>query len=139
MKTTRALIVAAALGALASSLTACSNAPQSDIGLVDTLRIQANWPKFQNYQNQLAVDAQTIDRSNKPAGVKARERAELQKRFTQDQSELTDDVRNAAQQVATQKHLTYVLTRQFVGYGGVDITPDVEKILNIVEKPSPTP
>ena len=46
---------------------------------------------------------------------------------------------NAAQQVAKDKHLSYVLTRQFVGYGGVDITPDVEKILQIVEKPSPTP
>ncbi len=139
MKTNRALLAAAALTALAAPLAACSTAPQSDIGLVDTMRIQANWPKFQNYQNQLAVDAQTIEHSGKPENVKSRERAVLQKRFAQDQIELTNDVRGAAQQVAAQKHLTYVLTRQYVGYGGVDITPDVEKILNIVEKPSPTP
>jgi hypothetical protein len=25
------------------------------------------------------------------------------------------------------------VTREFVGYGGVDITPDVEKMLNITE------
>ncbi len=139
MMTNRALLAAAALAALAAPLAACSNAPQGDIGLVDTMRIQANWPKFQNYQNQLSVDAQTLEHSAKPESVKARERAVLRKRFAQDQTELTDDVRNAAEQVAAQKHLTYVLTRQYVGYGGVDITPDVEKILNIVEKPSPTP
>jgi len=48
-------------------------------------------------------------------------------------------VRNAANQVASDKHLQYVLTQQYVGYGGVDITPDVEKILQIVEKATPTP
>ena len=122
-----------------AALCACSNGPSSNFGLIDAQRIQANWPKFLNYQNQLAMDAQTIERSNKPDRDKARERAELQQRFLQAQSELTDDVTNAAQQVAKDKHLTYVLTRQFVGYGGVDITPDVEKILQIVEKPSPTP
>jgi len=136
MTTNRALIIAAAL---AAALAGCTNAPHSDIGLVDTIRLQANWPKFQNYQNQLSVDAQTIERSRRSDKEKARERAMLQQRFAQDQVELTEDVRNAAQQVATQKHLSYVLTRQYVGYGGVDITPDVEKILNIVEKPSPTP
>ena len=48
-------------------------------------------------------------------------------------------MRDAAQQVATAKNLKYVLTRQYVGYGGVDITPDVEKILNITEKATPSP
>ena len=46
---------------------------------------------------------------------------------------------DAANKVAGDKHLTYVFTRQYVGYGGVDITPDVEKILKIEEKPSPSP
>jgi len=32
-----------------------------------------------------------------------------------------------------------VLTREGIGYGGVDITPDVEKSLNITEKPTPSP
>lgn len=125
--------------ALFASLCACTNGPRSDIGLVDTTRLMQNWPKFQNYQNQLANDAQTIDRSSKNARDKARARAELQQRFTQAQSELSGDVSTAARQVASDKHLTYVFTRQYVGYGGVDITPDVEKILKIEEKPSPTP
>ena len=50
-----------------------------------------------------------------------------------------DDVRDAAQQVAQAKGLKFVLTRQFVGYGGVDITPDVEKILQITERVTPAP
>ena len=131
----RALLVTTLLG----SLCACNNAPQSGIGLVDVQRISQNWPKFQNYQNQLANDAQTIERSNRPAGDKARARAQLQQRFNQAQNELTSDVSTAAKQVAADKHLSYVFTRQYVGYGGVDITPDVEKILKIVEKPSPSP
>jgi Skp family chaperone for outer membrane proteins len=125
---------------LLGALCACSRGgSDSNIGLVDVQRIAQNWPKFQNYQNQLANDAQTIERSNRPARDKDRARAQLQARFNQAQSELTNDVSNAAKQVAADKHLSYVFTRQYVGYGGVDITPDVEKILQITEKPSPSP
>jgi hypothetical protein len=35
--------------------------------------------------------------------------------------------------------LKLVLTREGIGYGGVDITSDVEKALNITEKATPTP
>ena len=52
------------------------------------------------------------------------------------QNEVTDDVRNAAQRVATDRHFKLVVTRQFTGYGGTDITTDVEKQLDITE-PSP--
>lgn len=125
---------------LLAALCACSRGgSDSNIGLVDVQRIAQNWPKFQNYQNQLANDVQTIERSNRPARDKDRARAQLQARFNQAQNELTNDVSNAAKQVAADKHLTYVFTRQYVGYGGVDITPDVEKILQITEKPSPSP
>jgi Skp family chaperone for outer membrane proteins len=132
----RAVLVIMLLGALC----ACGNkSADSNIGLVDVQRISQNWPKFQNYQNQLANDAQTIERSNRPQRDKDRARAELQARFAKAQSELTTDVSDAAKQVAADKHLTYVFTRQFVGYGGVDITSDVEKILKITERPSPSP
>ena len=70
---------------------------------------------------------------------KQREMAGLQMRFATNQTELTNNVHDAAAQVASDKHLRYVFTRQFVGYGGVDITPDVEKILQIVEKATPAP
>ena len=130
---------AAVLGTSLASLCACSNGPKSDIGLVDTSRLMQNWPKFQNYQNQLANDAQTIDRSTKSANEKARARAQLQDRFAKAQTELSDDVSTAAKQVAADKHLTYVFTRQYVGYGGVDITTEVEKILKIEDKGTPAP
>jgi len=124
---------------LLAGLCACTNGTQSNIGLVDVQRISANWPKFQNYQNQLAADAQTIERSNRSARDKASARAALQARFAQAQSELSTDVSTAAKQVAADRHLTYVFTRQYVGYGGVDITADVEKILKIDDKSTPAP
>ncbi|MBV8579128.1 MAG: hypothetical protein JO225_01435 [Candidatus Eremiobacteraeota bacterium] len=124
---------------LLASLCACSTAPQSSIGLIDTNRISSNWPKFQNYENQLSADAQAIDRSTKSPREKDAAHAALQRRFQEAQAELSNDVSTAAKQVAADKHLTYIFTRQYVGYGGVDITADVEKILQIQEKPSPTP
>ena len=120
------------------ALCACGG-PSSRIGLVDTQRIQQNWPKFQNYQNQLAADALALERSKGSADQKRRQQAALQQRYVQDQSELTDEVADAAKQVAQQKNLAFVFTRQYVGYGGVDITADVEKILDIHEKATPSP
>ena len=134
--TLRALIAAAAL----ASLAACGkNASNTDIGLVDVQRISQNWPKFQNYQNQLANDASTIERSRKSDRDKSQARAQLQRRFAQAQKELSVNVTDAAKQVAAEKHLTYVFTRQYVGFGGVDITADVEKILKIEDKGTPAP
>jgi Skp family chaperone for outer membrane proteins len=135
MKSYRALVTAALL----ASLCACSNAPKSQIGLVDVQRISQNWPKFQNYQNQLANDAQTIERSHRSDRDKAAARAQLQQRFAKAQSELSSDVTTAAKQVAADKHLTFVFTRQYIGYGGIDITPEVEKILKIEDKGTPAP
>ena len=129
----------AALAASLLGMSACSKPPQGDIGLVDVQRLTANWPKFLNYQNQLNSDVQSIQRTRASDNQKQRALAGLQARFATNQSELTGDVRTAAQQVATDKHLKYVMTQQFVGYGGVDITPDVEKLLNIVEKATPAP
>jgi Skp family chaperone for outer membrane proteins len=132
----RALAAAAALAALA----ACGNKSSStDIGLVDVQRISQNWPKFQNYQNQLANDAATIEHSRKSDRDKEQAKAQLQARFAKAQTELSVDVTAAAKQVAADKHLSYVFTRQYVGFGGVDITADVEKILKIEDKSTPAP
>jgi Skp family chaperone for outer membrane proteins len=117
----------------------CGHA-QSTIGLVDTQRLLQFWPKFQNYNNQLSVDMQAIDRSSAPSGQKARERAALQQKYSQIQTELTREVRNAATEVAKSKNFQLVVTRQYVGYGGADITLDVERLLKITEtSPSPSP
>jgi Skp family chaperone for outer membrane proteins len=129
----------AALAASLLVLSACSKPPSSDIGLVDVARLTSNWPKFLNYQNQLNADVATIRGSRASDNEKNRELQNLQAHFATNQTELTNNVRDAAQQVASDKHLRFVFTRQFVGYGGVDITPDVEKILQVVEKATPAP
>lgn len=131
-----------ALAALAIAMvgtTGCANQPKSNIGLVDVPRITSNWPKFQNYQNQLNADVATIQQSRASDNEKQRQLAQLQSRFQAGQNELTGDVTDAAKQVAGDRHLTFVFTRQYVGYGGVDITSDVEKILKIEEKATPKP
>jgi len=121
-------------------LTGCAVfKPGSDIGIVDLTRIMANWPKFENYNNQIQADAFAIEASKEPESQKARQRAELQQRYAQYQTEITGDIRGAATTVASQKRLKLVFTRQGVGYGGVDITGDVEKVLNIQEKATPKP
>jgi Skp family chaperone for outer membrane proteins len=135
----RGLVLAATVLLAASALPACSNQPKSSIGLIDTARITSNWPKFLNYQNQIAADEAAIQRTNSSNAQKAQQVAQLQQRYASAQRELTDDVSNAAQQVAKDKGLSYVFTRQYVGYGGVDITADIEKILKIDEKATPAP
>jgi Skp family chaperone for outer membrane proteins len=129
-----------AIFAIAVLAAGCNGAGGSgQIGTVNVGRITSNWPKFLNYQNQLAADAQAIDRSNAPEREKFRQRAALQQRFTRFQDDVTNDVRSAAEQVANDRHLRLVLTREYVGYGGVDITTDVEKILKITEAATPKP
>ncbi|MBV8601026.1 MAG: OmpH family outer membrane protein [Candidatus Eremiobacteraeota bacterium] len=133
-------LIAAGVLSAAFALTACGvGKPKSDVATVDLTRIMANWPKFANYNNQIQADAFAIESSKAPETQKAKQRAELAQRYTQFQSEITNDVSQAAQQVATQKNLKMVFTRQGVGYGGTDITTDVEKILKIEEKATPKP
>lgn len=125
--------LALALGAALLGLPACAHQTGAKIGLVDVPRIVNNWPKFMNYQNQLNSDVATIQQNHASNEEKQRELEEVQRRFAEDQAELTNDVADAAKQVAADKHLTSVFTREYVGYGGVDITADVEKILHITE------
>jgi len=124
----------------ASALAGCGiGQPKSDIGVVDLTRIMSNWPKFENYNNQIQADAFAIEQSKEPESQKVRQRAELQQRFAQYQQEITNNIHDAAQQVAIRNNFKLVVTRQGVGYGGVDITRDVEKALNITEKATPKP
>jgi Skp family chaperone for outer membrane proteins len=63
----------------------------------------------------------------------------MQRKYAKITDQLTQQIRDVAAKVAQQKQLKLIVTREGVGYGGVDITPDVEKSLNIVEKASPAP
>lgn len=111
----------------------------SPIGLVDVQRIVANWPEYQNYQNQLLSDEKAIASGRGNKAAKQRAALAMQKKYTKITDQLTQQIRDASKKIAEQKQLKLVLTREGIGYGGVDITPDVEKSLNITEKATPTP
>jgi hypothetical protein len=133
-------LTALTFGVAGAALSGCGNGGgSSQIATVDLARIMANWPKFENYNNQIQADAFAIETSKEPESEKVKQRAELQQRFAQYQREITNDISNAANTVATQKKIKLVFTRQGVGYGGLDITADVEKALNIQEKATPKP
>jgi Skp family chaperone for outer membrane proteins len=123
-----------AVAIAASALVGCNKPPSYDVATVNVGRIAANWPKYINYQNQLSADALTLERSNAPESAKLAARQALQDRYVRFTTEIANDVQGAAQQVATEKHYKLVVTREFVGYGGVDITPEVEKLLHVTEK-----
>jgi Skp family chaperone for outer membrane proteins len=115
------------------AMTGCAS-QDSSVATIDLARIQANWPKFINYSNQLASDSAAINRSAASPRQKQQQLEALRQHYVDMQNEVSGDVRNAAEEVANEKHLKLVVTRQFVGYGGIDITSDVEKILKITEK-----
>ncbi len=121
-------------GALAVAAAGCASQSTATIATIDIARIQANWPKYINYSNQLASDTDAINRARTSPQQKQHDLQLLRARYVDMQNEVTGDVRNAAAQVANDRHLKLVVTRQFVGYGGVDVTADVEKILKIVER-----
>lgn len=114
-------------------------ATSSPVGLVDVNRIVANWTVYQSFQQQLMVDEQSIAQSKASTAVKRREALELQKKYAGITAQLTKKIRDAASSVAQQKNLSLIVTKEGVGYGGVDITKDVESALGITDKTAQTP
>jgi Skp family chaperone for outer membrane proteins len=121
----------------AAALAGC--APHSPIGLVDVQRIVTNWPEYQGYQNQLYADERSIASRRESAKNKQRAALLLQQKYAKVTDQLSAQIRDAAGKIASQRRLKLVLTREGIGYGGVDITSDVEKALNITEKATPKP
>ena len=124
--------------ACAAVLAGCGGSA-SPVGLVDVQRLTANWPLFTNAQNQLNADRQAIAAGKGSDAQKQRQVLQLQQHYAQLSDQLVSQVRAAAAKIAGEKQLKLVVTREFVGYGGTDITGDVEKQLGITEKPTPTP
>jgi Skp family chaperone for outer membrane proteins len=129
------VIIAAAAAAL---LSAC--AQSSPVGLLDVSRLTANWPQYNNVQNQLLADERAIETGSGSNAQKQREAAQLNAKYSALSQQLVDQIKAAAAKVAQQKNMKLVVTREFVGYGGTDITPDVEKAMGITEtSPSASP
>lgn len=120
-----------------AALAGC--ATRSPIGLVDVQRIVTNWPEYQGYQNQLYADERSIQSRRESSARKQRAALALQRKYSQVTDRLSQQIRDAAGMIASQRRLKLVLTREGIGYGGIDITGDVEKALNITEKATPTP
>jgi Skp family chaperone for outer membrane proteins len=121
----------------AALLAGC--AARSPIGLIDVQRIVTNWPEYQSYQNQLLTDERSIEVRRESTARKQRAAAVLQRKYARVTDQLSAQIRDAAGKIAAQRQLKLVLTREGIGFGGVDITTDVEKALNITEKATPTP
>ena len=125
----------AAIAAL--MLTAC--APSSPVGLLDVQRLTANWPQYNNVQNQLLADQRAIETGSGSNAQKQKQAAQLQAKYSALSEQLVKQIKDAAAKVAEQTNLKLVVTREFIGYGGTDITPDVEKAMGITESASPSP
>lgn len=134
----KSIVIIAAMAALA--LTAC--APSSPVGLLDVQRLTANWPQYNNVQNQLLADQRAIETGRGSQQQKVKQAAQLQAKYAALSQQLVNQIKDAAAKVAQQKNLKLVVTREFIGYGGTDITPDVEKQMGITESsasPSSSP
>jgi Skp family chaperone for outer membrane proteins len=129
------IVIIAAIAAI--TLSAC--APSSPVGLLNVQRLTANWPQYENVQNQLAADERAIETGRLAPRQKQAEVGRLQAKYAGLLNQLVTQVKDAAAKVAQQKNMRLVVTREVVGYGGTDITTDVEKQMGITESASPSP
>lgn len=130
------LILAVALSA--ASLAGCTGGG-SPVGLIDVQRITANWPQYVNANNQMLADERAVQNGSGSPAQKQRLVAQMSAKYAAISQQLVNQIRTAATKVAQQRNLKLVVTREFVGYGGVDITPDVEKAMGITETATPSP
>jgi Skp family chaperone for outer membrane proteins len=124
--------------AAAAALAGCA-ASQSPVGVVDLQRITANWPQYANAYNQMLADERAIEVEKASPSQKQRQASAMNAKYQTLSAQLVGEVRSAAAKVAQQRNLKLVVTCEFVGYGGVNITPEVEKAMGITESASPPP
>lgn len=134
MKKSRILIAA-----VAAALLAGCGGGSSPVGLLDVQRLMANWPQYNTANNQMIADERAIQTGKGSNADKQRQLIQMNQKYASLSQQLVKQVQDAAAKVAQQKNLKLVVTREYVGYGGVDITPDVEKAMGITETASPAP
>ena len=111
----------------------------SPVGLLDVQRLMANWPQYNTANSQMLADERAIQTGKGSNADKQRQLIQMNQKYASLSQQLVKQVQDAAAKVAQQKNLKLVVTREYVGYGGVDITPDVEKAMGITETSSPAP
>jgi hypothetical protein len=110
----------------------------SKVAVVNIMVIEANWPKFQNYANQLQASFAAIEASKSTAAEKQQQLAQLQTQSRRWQDEVTSELRATVSKIAQTRKYSLVVTREGVAYGGDDITVDVEQAMSIpTASPSP--
>jgi Skp family chaperone for outer membrane proteins len=134
------LVRSAALAVAATSVLASVGCGQTHakVAYVNVEVLQSTWPKFINYQNQLQATLYAIQSSKLRPAEKQKQLLQLNQQSTRWQNEVTNDVKDAVKQIATNRHYELVMTRQGTAYGGDDITSDVQSALKIpLASPSP--
>jgi len=131
----RAAPAAAAIAA-AVLISGCAQS-HSRIAVVKVGEIEQNWPKFINYYNQLQANYQAIMASKTSPADKRKALAQFQDQERRWNDEVTAEVRGVVTDIAKKRNYQIVVTKEGTAYGGDDITPDVEKALNITPSPSP--
>ena len=110
----------------------------SKVAVVNIMTIEANWPKFQNYANQLQASFAAIEASKSSNADKQQQLAQLQNQSKRWQDEVTSELRATVSKIAQNRQYKLVVTREGVAYGGDDITVDVEQAMSIpTASPSP--
>jgi outer membrane biogenesis lipoprotein LolB len=134
---TRTTAIASLAFVLALALCACAGT-HSTVAVVNIATIEQRWPKFINYSRQLQANYYAINESKISDADRRRAMLQWQQQSQRWQDEVTNDVRDAVKQIASDKHYQLVVTKQGT-YGGDDITVDVEKALKIDTSGSPPP
>ncbi len=118
--------------------TACSGHSQVAIAEVDVERVVTHWPQMQSQSDELVTERRALAQTANvlDAGARARAQSELDVRTAELQIQISRAVRAAAERIAHDRHIPLVVTRDYVAYGGVDITDDVTKLL-IAQRPDP--
>ena len=127
---------AAAAIAAAVLISGCAQS-HSRIAVVKVGEIEQNWPKFINYYNQLQANYQAIMASKTSPADKRKALAQFQDQERRWNDEVTAEVRGVVTDIAKKRNYQIVVTKEGTAYGGDDITPEVEKALNITPSPSP--
>ncbi len=123
--------------AVALSFGGCARA-HSRVAYVRITELEQTWPKFINYFNQLQANYQAIAASRTSPQEKAKAMAQFQEQERRWNDEVTNEVRQAATDIAKQRNYVLVVTKEGTAYAGDDITADVEKELHITPvSPSP--